>query len=62
VRVRVHGEAGEQARIEIMPREFARLMEDRTLDRVVSSFREYGFTYVSLDLAGYRTGSMNETL
>jgi uncharacterized protein len=62
VRVRVHGEAGEQARIEIMPREFARLMEDKTLDRVVSSFREYGFTYVSLDLAGYRTGSMNETL
>ena len=28
----------------------------------VVTFKEYGFTYVTMDLTGYRTGSMNETL
>ncbi|MDR1495517.1 MAG: ATP-dependent sacrificial sulfur transferase LarE [Clostridiales Family XIII bacterium] len=62
VRVRIHGEAGEQARIEIAPNEFARLIVDETRERVVREFTSIGFTYVSLDLAGYRTGSMNATL
>jgi uncharacterized protein len=62
VRVRVHGEAGDQARIEIMPDEFPQLLAEETRDRVVSSFTELGFKYVSLDLTGYRTGSMNATL
>jgi uncharacterized protein len=62
VRVRVHGEAGEQARIEIKPSEFAMLLGNEARDRVLIGFTALGFKYVSLDLAGYRTGSMNATL
>ena len=59
VRVRIHGMI---ARIEIMPEEFAMLMQESVRGQVTSRFKEYGFTYVTLDLQGYRTGSMNETL
>lgn len=59
VRVRIHGTI---ARIELMPQEFAKLMEDATRQQVNEAFHSYGFTYVALDLQGYRTGSMNETL
>ena len=31
-------------------------------EKIVSAFRDFGFTYVTMDLTGYRTGSMNETL
>jgi uncharacterized protein len=37
-------------------------MEEKTREQITRSFREYGFTYVTMDLMGYRTGSMNETL
>jgi len=57
VRVRHHDQI---ARIEVMPDEMPRLLEKREL--VCAKLRELGFTYVTLDLAGYRTGSMNETL
>ncbi len=57
-RVRHHGSV---ARIELLPEELARaVLEDR--DKIVRGIREAGYTYVSLDLAGYRTGSMNEVL
>lgn len=59
VRVRIHGL---MARIEIMPEEFPRIIEETCRTEIVKKFKEYGFTYVSMDLAGYRTGSMNETL
>jgi uncharacterized protein len=59
VRVRIHGK---MARIEVLPAEFAMLMEEKNREQIVSRFKEYGFTYVTLDLQGYRTGSMNETL
>ncbi len=58
-RVRIHGM---MARIEILPEEFDRLMRRENRECVVEHFKEYGFTYVTMDLAGYRTGSMNETL
>ncbi len=57
VRVRVHGSL---ARIEVMPEEFPKVMESRA--RIADSLKGYGFTYVTLDLQGYRTGSMNEAL
>lgn len=57
VRVRIHGM---MARIEILPDEFIKLIQVR--ERIISAFRSYGFTYITLDLQGYRTGSMNETL
>jgi pyridinium-3,5-biscarboxylic acid mononucleotide sulfurtransferase len=58
-RVRYHGDL---ARIEVSPQEFDRLCEKATRDAVVRKFKEVGFNYVSLDLQGYRTGSMNEAL
>ena len=59
VRVRIHGMI---ARIEVLPEEIGRLVEAGTREKVASKLKEYGFTYVTLDLMGYRTGSMNETL
>ena len=57
VRVRSHGDL---ARIEVSPESFGRVLEIR--DEIVSAFKGFGFRFVSLDLAGYRTGSMNATL
>ena len=57
VRVRIHGMI---ARIEIHPNEFEKLIGVR--EDVSRQFRSFGFTYITLDLMGYRTGSMNETL
>ncbi len=69
VRVRIHGgdmETGDTtgtiARIEVEPKEFAKLMEPATREQIANALKSYGFTYVTLDLFGYRTGSMNATL
>jgi uncharacterized protein len=59
VRVRIHGM---MARIEILPDEFPKLMQKEIREEIVSKMKGYGFSYVTLDLQGYRTGSMNETL
>lgn len=59
VRVRIHDT---MARIEVLPEEFVKLIAEDTRAKIITSFREYGFTYISMDLIGYRTGSMNETL
>ena len=53
-RVRVHGKI---ARIEILPEEFNRLLKIR--EELSARFKALGFDYVTLDLQGYRTGSMN---
>ncbi len=58
-RVRIHGNL---ARIELLPTELRRAAEEDIRERIVSRLREFGFSYVTLDLAGYRTGSMNEGL
>ena len=57
VRVRIHGR---MARIEVLPQEFERFMQESIRSCITKAFQEYGFTYVALDLQGYRTGSMNE--
>jgi uncharacterized protein len=59
VRVRHHETL---ARIEITEDQFPKIMKKEIRDRISARLKEIGFTYVSLDLAGYRTGSMNETL
>ena len=59
VRVRMHGM---MARIEVAPEEIARLTEPSLRTKVTEEFKEFGFSYVSVDLQGYRTGSMNEGL
>lgn len=56
-RVRYHGET---ARIEVGEEELARFMEPQLRRSVVIFFKKAGFTYVTVDLEGYRTGSMNE--
>ena len=57
LRVRIHGDL---ARIEVLPEEFPKLLKNR--ETIVKEFKRYGFSYVTMDLTGYRTGSMNETL
>ncbi|MDR2636979.1 MAG: nickel pincer cofactor biosynthesis protein LarC [Zoogloeaceae bacterium] len=59
VRVRLHGKL---ARIETDGAGMERLMTVKARESVYQAFKAYGFSYVSLDLKGYRTGSMNETL
>ena len=59
LRVRIHGKL---ARIELPPEQFPRFMEEPNRQKVVQTFKEIGFAYVTLDILGYRTGSMNETL
>lgn len=56
MRVRIHDKI---ARIEILPKEFDKIMQPEIREEIVNKFKSYGFQYVSLDLQGYRMGSMN---
>ena len=56
VRVRLHGNI---ARIEILPSDFDKFMEKNFREAVDAQFKNYGFDFVTLDLQGYRVGSMN---
>jgi uncharacterized protein len=58
-RARHHGDT---VRIEIAPRSFSTMLEETTRLAVIEGAKSAGFTFVSLDLEGYRTGSLNETL
>jgi uncharacterized protein len=57
VRVRLHGGV---ARIEVLPESLPSIMEHRP--EIVGELHRLGFSYVTVDLEGYRTGSMNEPL
>lgn len=59
VRVRHHGEI---ARIEVSPEERVKFFNTKVMDKIGDKFKKIGFTYVTLDILGYRTGSMNEVL
>ena len=59
VRVRIHGNI---ARIEVLPDEITKIVEEDNRTKIANQLKSYGFDYVTLDLLGYRTGSMNETL
>ena len=58
-RVRMHGKL---ARIEVAPDDIQRLAEEGMRSAVTKRFKEIGFMYVTLDLAGYKRGSMNAPL
>jgi uncharacterized protein len=58
-RVRYHDSI---ARIEIEPSELGYFLQEEIRGKVIERFKEAGFTYITLDLQGYRTGSMNEVL
>jgi len=57
LRVRDHGPI---ARIEVAAREVARLAQPEVATRVVAEFKQLGYLYVTLDLEGYRRGSLND--
>lgn len=59
LRVRHHGDL---ARIEVGSADIAKLAEPAIAANISQHLRALGYIYVTLDLAGYRTGSMNETL
>ncbi len=50
------------ARIEVPPGDIPGLVDSKIREAIVGRFKELGYTYVTLDLAGYRSGSLNETL
>ena len=60
-RVRIHAE-GAIARIEVLPEAIPELVKEENRVEIVKVCRELGFQYVTMDLLGYRTGSMNEVL
>jgi uncharacterized protein len=59
-RVRFHDDR--TARIEVGPLEIPRLLQQALREELVTEMKQLGFTYITLDLQGYRTGSMNEVL
>ena len=59
IRVRHHGDI---ARIEVARDEMERFSEDNIIETIIGRLKGLGYTYVTLDLEGYRTGSMNEIL
>ncbi|MBT3879862.1 MAG: ATP-dependent sacrificial sulfur transferase LarE [Candidatus Scalindua sp.] len=50
------------ARIEVLPEDIQILTTTPVREELTAKFKEIGFTYVTMDLAGYRSGSMNEVL
>lgn len=58
-RVRMHGNI---ARIEVPPKDIPRIASDEIRNDLYDYFKKLGFLFVTLDLKGYKTGSMNATL
>ena len=58
-RVRMHGTL---ARIEVPAKDIEKIASEETRNEIYDTIKALGFTYVTLDLKGYRTGSMNETI
>ena len=59
LRVRHHGSV---ARIEVTPADFPALLDEEVRESIGQRFRSIGYAYVTLDLEGFRSGSMNEVL
>jgi uncharacterized protein len=59
-RVRHHDE--KTARIEVLPTEILRILDPDIRNSIIEKLKTLGFIYITLDLQGYRTGSMNEVL
>jgi pyridinium-3,5-biscarboxylic acid mononucleotide sulfurtransferase len=55
-RVRIHGDI---ARIECMPGYLMKIVNDPNREQLIGQFKKIGFRFISLDLEGYRTGSLN---
>lgn len=59
VRVRIHGDI---ARIETLKNDIEKIIEEDTRKKIYLDLKKLGFGYITLDLEGYRSGSMNEVL
>jgi uncharacterized protein len=59
IRVRHHGDI---ARLELPPEDMPRFFTEGLAEPIVRRLKELGFQYVTMDLQGYRSGSMNEVL
>jgi len=59
IRVRCHGDL---ARIEVNKEDLSKLFNVELLKEISIKLKEFGFTYVTLDLEGYRMGSLNQSL
>lgn len=51
---------GDTAKIEINPANFPYIIQDERLYKIIEKFKSIGFRFITLDLEGYRRGSMNE--
>ncbi len=60
----LHGQLGDAhlVRIEVGPAELPKFLTDNTSARVAGALKKIGYTHVTLDLQGYRRGSVNEAL
>lgn len=59
LRVRAHGNI---ARIELLPSDIPRMLDESLREKTAAYFRKLGFAYTALDFLGYRTGSLNEII
>jgi uncharacterized protein len=59
IRVRYHDEI---ARIEVDPGQISAIVQNDLRAKIVSKFKQIGFTYVTFDLEGFRSGSLNESI
>jgi uncharacterized protein len=59
VRVRHHDTV---ARLEVEPSDFSLIFRESNRRRIVAYLKELGYVYATVDLEGFRSGSMNETL
>ncbi|MBE9222914.1 ATP-dependent sacrificial sulfur transferase LarE [Cyanobacterium stanieri LEGE 03274] len=53
---------GDTAKIELLPQEIAKFVNEVDLPTLVNDFQKLGFTYVTLDLEGYRSGKLNQVI
>jgi len=60
LRVRLHEES--LARIEFMPKDLSKILTVKNLEVIKNKMKEIGFTYITIDIEGFRSGSMNEVL
>ena len=59
VRVRIHKDI---ARIEVLQADISKIADEKNRKKIAEEFRKIGFLYVTLDLEGYKTGSMNKAV
>jgi uncharacterized protein len=60
LRVRLH--EGELARIELMLQDIPKIVNEDNMNKIIHEFKNLGFCYITLDLEGFRSGSLNEAI